>query len=109
MQPGDAVADLVGLQPHGVDSFTAMNDPHFTDKLIDVVGRYRDPPDQAVVLCLDEEGQLQPLPRTDSWTSLPVVKRSGRHGDAQRQAQRHHDAVRGAYSAGQGSVSACSC
>ena len=42
------------LKPHLVRTFKLSDDPHFTEKLIDVVGLYLDPPDHALVLCLDE-------------------------------------------------------
>jgi len=62
----------LGLQPHRVDTFKVSNDPLFSDKLIDVVGLYLNPPDQAVVLCMDEKSQIQALDRTQA--SPPMVK-----------------------------------
>jgi putative transposase len=53
-----------GLQPHRRDSFKLSTDPFFVDKLRDVVGLYLDPPDKALVLCLDEKSQVQALERT---------------------------------------------
>ncbi len=61
----------LGLQPHRVDMFKVSNDPLFTEKLIDVVGLYLDPPEQAVVLCMDEKSQIQALDRTQA--SLPMT------------------------------------
>ena len=52
------------LQPHRVRSFKRSRDPKFTEKLVDVVGLYLDPPDQAVVLSIDEKSQIQALDRT---------------------------------------------
>ncbi len=52
------------LKPHRVRSFKKSRDPHFADKLIDVVGLYLDPPAQAVVLSIDEKSQIQALDRT---------------------------------------------
>jgi len=46
-----------GLKPHLVDTFKLSNDPAFEDKLIDVVGLYMNPPDNAIVLCMDEKAQ----------------------------------------------------
>lgn len=66
----------LGLQPHRVDTFKVSNDPLFADKLIDVVGLYLNPPESAVVLCMDEKSQIQALDRTQA--SLPMVK--GRAG-----------------------------
>ena len=43
-----------GLQPHRVETFKLSNDRRFEQKLVDVVGLYMNPPDKAVVLCLDE-------------------------------------------------------
>ncbi|MCA1697239.1 MAG: IS630 family transposase, partial [Actinobacteria bacterium] len=65
-----------GLQPHRVETFKLSNDPHFEAKLIDVVGLYLNPPDKAVVLCLDEKSQIQALDRTQP--GLPMKK--GRAG-----------------------------
>lgn len=51
------------LQPHRVDHFRLSNDPHFVDKVIDIVGLYMSPPAHAVVLCADEKSQIQALER----------------------------------------------
>ena len=51
-----------GLKPHLVKTFKLSNDQHFEDKLVDVVGLYLNPPDQAVVLCMDEKSQIQAYP-----------------------------------------------
>jgi len=53
-----------GLQPHRVRQFKLLNDPKFADKLQDVVGLYVDPPAHAIVLSVDEKGQIQALDRT---------------------------------------------
>jgi transposase len=66
----------LGLKPHRVKAFKVSNDPRFTEKLIDVVGTYLNPPTRAVVLCMDEKSQIQALDRTQA--SLPMVK--GRAG-----------------------------
>jgi transposase len=68
--------DARGLKPHRVETFKLSRDPQFEDKLIDVVGLYLNPPDRAVVLCMDEKSQIQALDRTQP--SLPMVK--GRAG-----------------------------
>ena len=47
----------LGLQPHRVDTFKVSTDPLFEEKLIDVVGLYLNPPEQAIVLCMDELGR----------------------------------------------------
>ncbi|MBA3338829.1 MAG: IS630 family transposase [Geodermatophilaceae bacterium] len=61
-----------GLRPHLVHSFKLSNDPRFEEKLIDVVGLYLAPPDNAIVLCLDEKSSVQALDRTQP--SLPMTK-----------------------------------
>jgi putative transposase len=55
---------LFGLQPHRTRSFKLSTDPFFIEKLRDVVGLYLNPPDKAVVLCVDEKSQIQALERT---------------------------------------------
>lgn len=53
-----------GLQPHRQQSWKLSKDPQFIDKVHDVVGLYLDPPEAAVVLCVDEKSQIQALDRT---------------------------------------------
>lgn len=55
---------LFGLQPHRSDTFKLSTDPFFIEKLRDVVGLYLNPPDKALVLCVDEKSQVQALERT---------------------------------------------
>jgi transposase len=55
---------LFGLQPHRSKSFKLSTDPFFVEKVRDVVGLYLNPPDQALVLCVDEKSQVQALERT---------------------------------------------
>lgn len=64
-----------GLKPHRVDPFKLSNDPKFEEKLIDVVGLYLNPPEQAIVLCMDEKSSIQALDRTQP--SLPMKKGRG--------------------------------
>jgi transposase len=52
------------LKPHLVDSFKLSPDPQFIDKVRDIVGLYLNPPDAAIVLCVDEKSQIQALDRT---------------------------------------------
>jgi len=52
------------LKPHRVDGFKLSSDPLFVEKVYDVVGLYLDPPESAVVLCVDEKSQIQALART---------------------------------------------
>lgn len=60
-----------GLQPHRVESFKLSTDPLFVDKVRDVVGLYLDPPERALVLCVDEKSQIQALDR--SQPVLPML------------------------------------
>ena len=70
-----------GLQPHRSETFKLSSDPHFVDKVRDIVGLYLDPPQRALVLCVDEKSQIQALDRTQPM--LPM-----RPGQAER---RTHD------------------
>ena len=73
-----------GLKPHRVDSFKLSADPMFVEKVRDIVGLYLNPPDKAIVLCVDEKSQTQALER--SQPILPL-----RPGLPERQS---HDYVR---------------
>ena len=53
-----------GIQPHRQKHFTLSTDPYFVDKVRDIVGLYMNPPDKALVLCVDEKSQIQALDRT---------------------------------------------
>jgi transposase len=64
--------DAHGLQPHRVKTFKLSTDKRFEEKLTDVVGVYLNPPDKAVVLCVDEKTQVQALDRTQP--GLPMKK-----------------------------------
>jgi transposase len=55
---------LFGLQPHRTKRFKLSNDPFFIEKVRDIVGLYLNPPDHALVLCVDEKSQCQALERT---------------------------------------------
>ncbi len=61
-----------GLKPHLVRTFKLSNDPQFAEKVVDVVGLYLDPPEHALVLCVDEKSQIQALDRTQP--GLPLKK-----------------------------------
>lgn len=74
-----------GLQPHRVRAFKLSRDPHFQDKLEDVVGLYLNPPEHAVVLCVDEKSQIQALDRTQP--GLPL--KPGRCGTMTHDYKRH--------------------
>jgi transposase len=60
------------LKPHRVKTFKLSRAPHFLEKLTDVVGLYLNPPEQAMVLCVDEKSQIQALDRTQP--GLPMKK-----------------------------------
>jgi transposase len=64
--------DAHGLKPHRVKTFKLSKDKHFVEKLTDVVGLYLNPPDKALVLCVDEKSQIQALDRTQP--GLPMKK-----------------------------------
>jgi len=53
-----------GLKPHLIKTFKVSHDPEFAEKLQDIVGLYLNPPEHALVLCLDEKSQIQALDRT---------------------------------------------
>ena len=53
-----------GLQPHRVETFKFSTDPEFDRKMADIVGLYLNPPEKALVLCVDEKSQIQALDRT---------------------------------------------
>ena len=72
------------LQPHRTETFKLSADPFFIEKVRDIVGLYLDPPDRALVLCVDEKSQIQALDRTRPL--LPL-----RPGQVER---RTHDYVR---------------
>ncbi len=61
-----------GLKPHRTKTFKLSRDPKFLEKLTDVVGLYLNPPDKALVLCVDEKSQIQALDRTQP--GLPLKK-----------------------------------
>ena len=72
-------------KPHLVRTFKLSNDPKFEEKLVDVVGLYLDPPEKALVLCVDEKSQIQALDRTQP--GLPMKK--GRCGTMTHDYKRH--------------------
>ncbi|MEA2184170.1 MAG: hypothetical protein QOF69_3355 [Solirubrobacteraceae bacterium] len=73
-----------GLQPHRVEHFKLSKDPQFVEKIRDVVGLYLDPPERAIVLCIDEKSQIQALDRSQPiFPLLPGVPERQSH-DYQR-------------------------
>jgi transposase len=61
-----------GLKPHRLESFKISKDKHFAEKLEDIVGLYLNPPEHAIVMCVDEKSQIQALDRTQP--GLPLKK-----------------------------------
>lgn len=74
-----------GLKPQQSKTFKLSGDKHFVEKLYDVVGLYLNPPDKALVLCVDEKSQIQALDRTQP--GLPMKK--GRCGTMTHDYKRH--------------------
>jgi transposase len=74
-----------GIKPHLIRTFKLSKDPRFEEKLVDVVGLYLDPPEKALVLCVDEKSQIQALQRTQP--GLPMKK--GRCGTMTHDYKRH--------------------
>src|SRR5208283_248875 len=79
------VWDGHGLQPHRVRTFKLSRDKQFVEKLTDIVGLYLNPPDKALLLCVDEKSQIQALDRTQP--GLPLKK--GRCGTMTHDYVRH--------------------
>jgi transposase len=73
------------LKPHQTRTFKLSHDPQFVDKLVDVVGLYMNPPDKALVFCVDEKSQIQALQR--SQPGLPM--KPGRAGTFTHDYKRH--------------------
>lgn len=79
------VWQAANLKPHLHKTFKVSNDPKFIEKVVDVVGLYLDPPEKALVLCVDEKSQIQALDRTQP--GLPLKK--GRLGTMTHDYKRH--------------------
>ena len=73
------------IKPHRTKTFKLSRDPRFLEKLTDVVGLYLNPPQEAIVLCVDEKSQIQALDRTQP--GLPIKK--GRCGTMTHDYKRH--------------------
>ena len=81
-----------GLKPHRTEHFKLSPDPQFVDKVRDIVGLYLNPPEAAVVLCVDEKSQIQALDR--SAPILPLMPGRARAPHPRLRAQRHHEPLR---------------
>jgi transposase len=77
------------LKPRLQDSFKLSTDPFFVDKVVDVVGLYHNPPEKAVVLCVDEKSQIQALDRSQA--VLPMMP--GMPGRRTHDMHRRHRAI----------------
>jgi transposase len=73
-----------GLRPHRAETFKLSTDPAFVDKVRDVVGLYLNPPDRALVLCVDEKPQIQALERTAPILPMRPGEPERRTGDYKR-------------------------
>jgi transposase len=73
-----------GLQPHRVDTFKLSKDPLFIEKVRDIVGLYLNPPERALVLCVDEKSQIQALDRTQPLLPLRPGQPERRSHDYKR-------------------------
>jgi transposase len=82
-----------GLKPHLVETFKLSTDPQFIDKVRDIVGLYLNPPEAALVLCVDEKTQVQALDRTQP--VLPLLPGTP-SGPPTRSPAWDHQPVRGA-------------
>jgi putative transposase len=100
---------LFALQPHRTRSFKISSDPFFVEKLRDIVGLYLNPPDKALVLCVDAKSQVQALERTQPMLPIGLRLCRGRH--PRLRASQHYHPVRRAQCArrlGPGAVQAAS-
>jgi len=77
--------DAHGLKPHRTRTFKLSRDPHFVEKLNEIVGLYLNPPDKALVICVDEKSQIQALNRTQP--GLPM--KAGRCATLTHDYRRH--------------------
>jgi transposase len=67
------------LKPHLTDGFTLSSDPLFVEKVVDVVGLYHNPPERAVVLCVDEKSGMQALDRSPPGVANDAGHARARH------------------------------
>jgi transposase len=77
--------DAHGLKPHRTRTFKLSRDPHFVEKMTEIVGLYLNPPDKALVICVDEKSQIQALNRTQP--GLPM--KAGRCATLTHDYRRH--------------------
>ena len=84
-----------GLQPHRQEQFKLSTDPQFIEKVYDICGLYLNPPERAVVLCVDEKSQIQALDRTRP--ILPMLPGTPRARDPRLPTARHLEPLRRAW------------
>jgi hypothetical protein len=65
-----------GMQPWRVETFKFSTDPELVAKVTDIVGLYLDPPENAIVLCVDEESQIQALDRAAPTLPMQIGSRA---------------------------------
>lgn len=82
---------VAGSKPHVSRGFKVSNDPLFEEKVTEIVGLYFDPPDRAVVLCVDEKSTDTGLGSGPVW--LAAQEEARRHDDPRLQAPRHDHPV----------------
>ncbi len=73
-----------GIKPHLEKTFKLSTDPLFVDKVQDIVGLYLNPPDRALVLCVDEKSQIQALEPYATWTAFSARKSCDTYARLQR-------------------------
>ena len=81
-----------GVQPHRAETFKLSTDPLFVEKVYDIVGLYLNPPEAAVVLCVDEKSQVQALAR--SQPAFPMMPGMPEQRYPRLSAARDHQPVR---------------
>ena len=74
----------LGLQPHRSETFKLSSDPFFVEKVRDIIGLYLNPPERALVLCVDEKSQIQALDRTQPLLPMRPGQAERRSHDYQR-------------------------
>jgi transposase len=77
-----------GLKPHRIQTFKISNDPEFAEKVVDVVGLYMNPPENAMILSVDEKTQIQALDRTQPMLQLRPGQVARRTHDYKRNGTR---------------------
>ena len=85
---------LFGVKPHLTHAFKLSTDPFFIEKVRDITGLYLNPPDHAMVLCVDEKSQIQALDRTQPGLPMDLGLR-GLHPRLRTPRHQSHGKVRG--------------